>query len=123
MRRNRAARRLDRPIISFMGTTIQGDIGPLTCYKSKKGKVVFFPKSPPKEPPSYLQIRQRNRWAIAGQRWNAISQQQRDAWEQLTRRARLRISGINLFFYYHLRQATAVIDTLVHQTGIDPRLL
>jgi len=100
-------------LFAYMGWNCQGDLGPFTSYTSKRGKTVFFVKSPPKCPPSNPQIIQRTKFKIVAQYWQAHTQTQRDAWEHCTKKLRLKITGYNLFIWYHLigdRQTLATIE-------------
>ena len=103
---------------TYLGLKIQGDLGPFTCYTNKRGLVVWFLKAPPQEPPSWIQTHERNMWRYVGWAWAALTRPQRDQWEQTARRARLRITGYNLFTYFQITDDEAVMKTVEHQTGL-----
>lgn len=123
MTRNPRSNRIDRALLTLIGYNTQGDIGPWTCYTNRKRKLVVFEKAPPEMPPSYLQLKQRNRFRRCARLWWFLTQTQRDNWELVSTRARLRITGFNLFTYWYLTDDNDAIDTLAHQTGTEPRLV
>lgn len=112
-------RTLPPAFFQYLGTTTNGDYGPFTMYRSKRGKLVFFPKTWPKDPATYNQTLNRNRWRHAGQRWRDLEPATRALWKQLGKRANLTISGYNLFIFYMMGKGTKAVDTLQRNTGID----
>jgi hypothetical protein len=79
-----------------------GDWGPFTIYTSRTGKIVRFPRSPPKQPPTWGQQRQRDAWSAAMAEWASAPDATRTWWRQLARLNRLNITAINLFLIYKL---------------------
>jgi hypothetical protein len=73
---------------TYLGLKIQGDLGPFTCYTSKRGRVVWYLKAPPKEPPSWEQILQQNLFRYVGWAWQALAPHQREQWERVEREYR-----------------------------------
>lgn len=111
--------RIDEPLLfRVLGWNTQGDLGPYTFYTSKRQGLVWFPKSPPKKPPSSDQVHQRNRFRAAAAAWRSLPQPQREAWELASKRAHLSCHGYNLFVYYQLRKDVAAIRTIERQTGV-----
>jgi hypothetical protein len=102
---------------TFLGLKIQGDLGPFTCYTSKRGRVVWYLKAPPTTPPTDTQIAQRNAFRYAAAAWNAFAAEERAQWETAAKRACLRITGYDLCTYYFLTEDNATLETLEHQTG------
>jgi len=97
--------------INFLGFKVQGDIGPITCYTSKKGKIVWYLKAPPKEPPSEHQTMNRIAWAESAIMWRMLDPEERTVWKEIARRANLRITGFNLFTYYQMTKDIRPIIT------------
>lgn len=106
-------------LLKFLGFQPTGDLGPWTIYTAADGGIVAFPRSPPLRPPTYWQLRQRQRFAAAALSWQLVGPEARAAWEAVTHAASLRVTGYNLFVWYLLRQDAACIRTLENQTGID----
>lgn len=106
--------------IPLMGLNIQGDIGPFTCYKSRKKRIIWFPKAPPEKPPSLLQRLNHDRWSAAAQFWRNLTPAARSNWTLLAHQANLRISGYNLFLYWFVKNDRSIVDTLIRHTGTDP---
>jgi len=104
-------------LMHLFGWNTQGDWGPLTMYTASDRGLVAFLKAPPRCPATPNQIQTRDRFVKIGQSWATLSVEQRAAWETLSLRANLRITGWNLFTYYHMRRDANAIRTLERQTG------
>ncbi len=117
-KRNPKSNRIDRALLPLMGMNIQGDVAGVTCYTNRKRKLVVFAKSPPKEPASYLQTRQRNHIRRAAALWSATPKAIKQLWNLVATRAHLRIPGYHLFCYFQLTHDRAAILTLMHQTRV-----
>lgn len=115
--------KLKRPsLLQFLGFRATGDLGPFTFYTTKKGNTVFFPKAPPTCPPSDRQIIQRTKFRLIARFWKQIPATKRAAWELATIKLRLRLTGFDLFTWYHTagdRQTIATIERLANLTLID----
>lgn len=111
--------KLDQTILRFLGYNATGDLGPYTFYTSKRKGIVWFVKAPPLEPPTPLQIHQRNKFRLTGYLWRALVAEQREAWRLAQSRASLSITGYNLFTYYVTTGDASAIETIERQTGID----
>lgn len=109
----------DSPLLTFLGFAPTGDLGGLTGYTSKRRRPVWYLKAPPKTPPTCWQLHQRNRWRVYGWAWTSLTEQQRSNWTRAAQLARLKISGINLFFWYQHTHDRAVIRTVEHQSGVN----
>jgi len=99
--------------------TLQGDIGGLTTYTSKRGKHVAFPLAPPRVPESARQANQRERFKSAATKWAALTPAQRLIWLRAARLTNLSISGWNLFLATLLRQDTSYALTISRATGLQ----
>lgn len=112
--------KLSKPSIYHMlGFRPTGDLGPLTFYTSAKNQIVFFPKAPPLNPPSYLQTVQRNRFRLAAKTWHMLPPAERDNWEHVAKTAKLTINGYNLFVWYYLRNGEDWIIRFQDRYGIQ----
>ena len=108
-----------RNMLSVLGLVTWGDIGPLTCYRNKRGALVFYAKAPPTTPASPAQQIYRDRWRLAVTAWNALAPEVRARWELASKRASLYITGYNLFVHYHTTGDGDGIITIELQTGLD----
>ncbi len=106
-------------IFQFLGVNTNGDLGPYTIYTSHRKRLVVFLKTWPKDPATYNQTLNRNRWRHAALRWRSLDQATRDDWRDLARRANLTISGYNLFVHYILGHGTPTVETCQRLTGIN----
>lgn len=100
----------------MLGLVAWGDIGDLTCYKSKRKKVVWLKKTWPEKPASPLQLTRRAEWTAHAQAWNALTPQQRAQWHLAARRASLCLHGFNLWMHWKITGDDAAIQTLERQT-------
>jgi len=106
-------------VLKLCGFSPTGDFGPLTGYTSKRGKAVWYLKAPPKTPPTGWQRIQRWRFRFAARAWKSLTSSQRADWLAAATKARLNITGYNLFVWYQLLPDRAVIRTVEHQSGIN----
>lgn len=102
----------------LMGLEVSGDIGDLTIYTDRFGKKVAYPKAPPKEPPSFLQIIQRQRFADGQAAWMALDPDEKDALERATKKVSAPLTGQNLFISTYMRADSADLQTFSSQSGI-----
>lgn len=109
----------NQTILRFLGFNTQGDLGPWTFYTSKRRGLVWFTKAPPLEPPSFLQIHQRNKFRLVGLLWSYLDLQQKADWELASKQARLKITGYNLFTYWVMSGDEETIETIMDNTAID----
>lgn len=110
---------LSPSIFQFMGYLTNGDFADLTFYTSQRHRLVFFLKTWPKDPPTYNQTLNRNRWRHAAIRWRALDQAVRDDWFEIARRVNATVTGFNLYMYYILNKNVRTIETLERQSGIN----
>lgn len=105
--------------IELLGCTVSGDVGPFTVYTDRFGKKVFFPKAPPKSPATALQLRVRSRFMDAQAEYMALSDADKLDWEHLIRASNLCMTGQNLYIHVAMMHTTDMLNTLIHQTGVD----
>ena len=103
--------------LRFLGFNATGDLGPLTAYTSRRHGTVWFPKSPPLEPASAWQIHHRDRFRLAAQAWRLLDDTIRQDWARAARRARLYISGYNLWVFFQLTRDVRKLRTIERQSG------
>ena len=106
-------------LLSFLGTVLWGDIGPLTIYRNMNGKLVAFQKTFPKHVPSPFQVTQRQLFIDAAAAWRALTPSKRAQWETATQRASLRMTGYNLFVHWQLEHDDEAIQAVQRQTNTD----
>lgn len=107
-----------KQLYHWLGWSTQGDLGPFTFYTNKRKGLVWFPRSPPKCPPSQLQVRQRNAFRLAAEVWDQIPTEHRRKWDQAARRAHLSITGYDLFIYWCTTNDTPAVNTVEHQSQL-----
>ena len=103
---------------AFLGWNATGDLGDLTAYTATGRATVWFEKTPPKKPPSYHQIVNRNRFRAIAQAWRNLPDSKRANWLLAAETARLSITGYALFVYWMTTHREATIRTIEHQSGV-----
>jgi hypothetical protein len=103
---------------NLIGLNFQGDIGPITTYTDARGHRVWFLKTRPDTPPTWMQIHQMNLFAYVSWAWDALSTPQQADWEAVTKKLSLRLTGYSLFTYLYATDDAATIATLERQAGI-----
>ena len=104
---------------SILGFRPTGDVGPFTFYTKSNGTIVFFPRAPPKIPPSLFQLYQRGRFTAAAAAWKALPEKTRTNWEQATKTLSLKLNGLNLFTWHYLNPDHAAIATIERQSSLN----
>ncbi len=106
-------------IFQFLGYLTNGDLGPYTFYTSHRKRLVVFLKTWPKDPASYNQKLNRDKWRHAALRWQSLPQSVKDDWKQLGRKANLTITGYNLYIHYITGSGTSTVEACQRNTGIN----
>jgi hypothetical protein len=106
-----------RRLFSLFGLVAWGDLGDLTMYRRKDGRLVIFKKTWPDKPPSTAQLTHRARYTDAALAWQALTPDKRTAWRQAAARASLCMTGYNLFLHHQLSGDDSAIATLERQTS------
>lgn len=106
-------------LFQYLGFLTNGDLGPYTFFTSHRKRLVVFPKTWPKDPPTYHQTLYRQRWRHAALRWQRLPQSTRDLWRTMSLRANLNVTHYNVFLFYILGNHTQHIVTLQNLTGVD----
>lgn len=109
-------------IIDLIGLNAQGDLGPVTIYKSQRGRRIWFAKAPPEIPWTVGQIRQRTLFIMAGIAWQNLTADEKADYERAAKKASLRITGYNLWVHACVTQNVSYIETIIHQTAIALKL-
>lgn len=106
-------------LFNYFGTIVWGDLGPVTIYKSKRGKLVSFAKTWPKEGPTAEQLEYRQLFTDAAAEWQKLTKDERRQWELATLRAGLTMTGYNLFVHYQIKHDIGNIRALQRQTQTE----
>lgn len=82
---------------SQLNIGLAGDVGPYTCWTTKRKKLVIIRRAPPDHPASARQLKQRLRFRLSWMHWKAEPQDIKDKWTKLCGHASLCMSGHNLY--------------------------
>lgn len=105
----------------FIGLDPTGDLGGITFYTTRRGKVVGYDKAPPLKPATSRQMVRRNRWRRAAEAWQSLTSPQRAQWHAAADKARLTIHGYNLFLFFFTTQDWSYADAITRASQIDLR--
>ncbi len=103
---------------NLLGLIVSGDVGGITIYTDRHGRKVAYPKAPPKEPPTQMQIDSRAKFKSAQAEYMALTSSEKQAYELLTKAANLCMTGQNIFISTAMRHTQGILDTIMLQTGI-----
>jgi len=79
-----------------LGLIQWGDLGHWTTYRTHKGKLVWFPKTWPKKPPSPAQTAERAKFKAIINAWNNLTPDQKAAYNRAIRKLSLCITPVGL---------------------------
>jgi len=103
---------------NLIGMEVSGDVGDYTIYTNRFQKKVAFPKAPPKEPPSELQIIQRASFKAAQKSWMDLTDQEKTNLENATKKLSMPLTGQNLWISALLKSDFQAYLTVQNQSGI-----
>jgi hypothetical protein len=103
----------------YMGTDVWGDFGPWTIYRGKDGRAVWFLRAPPKKPPTAAVQYQRLRMKAVASWWAESPEDFKQEWRDLAVRCGARLTGFNLYVWYHLTSDLQTLTTLARQANIE----
>jgi len=113
------AHQISQTLLSCLGLLKWGDIGPLTFYRSKQGKIVAFTKTWPAGPASPDQQVLRDQFRAAAAAWRALPAAKRRQWELASKRASLAMCGYALFVHHQIKADDHAIKAIQRQTFTD----
>ncbi|HUT60295.1 MAG TPA: hypothetical protein VNA25_20815 [Phycisphaerae bacterium] len=106
-------------LLTVLGLVQWGDLGPLTLYKNKRGRLVAFHKTWPTGPASPDQKIYRDQFRAAAVAWKALTPAKRQQWELASQRASLAMCGYALFVHHQMANDDHAIQAIQRQTRTD----
>lgn len=106
-------------LFTLFGFLVWGDFGPLTMYRSKRGKIVAFAKTWPLKPASPKQAELRQKFKEASHEWNQLTDEQREQWELATKRLSMPMHGYDLYMHWQLQPNDSYVRTIQRQSKTD----
>ncbi len=103
---------------ALLGFRVSGDMAGLTYFQTRRRKLVAYPATSPKEPPTPAQQIQRARFRQAVAAWVAAPITTKRAYESVSLAASLCATGHDLWVHLSFTQNASEILDLEHRTGI-----
>jgi len=103
--------------VNWLGMNLNGDIGPLTIFRAKRGRHVAFEKSIIEVPATRAQLVQRKFFTRAAVSWANLSIEEKNLIKQAAIIADLRITGYNLWLSVLATQDLSIWKTIEAQAG------
>jgi hypothetical protein len=104
--------------LSLLGLVASGDLADITCYRSKRGKIVAFAKTWPEKNPSLAQLTGRARMYFGAEQWRGFTAAQKQAWRDVARKTSLCGTGYGMWIHWWFRPDYRWLSTLYNHTGI-----
>lgn len=101
---------------------VAGDVGPFTCWTTKRGKTVFIRRAPPDKPPSEIQLQQRLRFRKSFQQWKAEPEEIKAKWKALVSYGGWCLSAHNLYMSLAMNPEPELFKTWTEKAGIEMEL-
>lgn len=101
---------------------VAGDVGPFTCWTTKRGKAVFIRRAPPDKPPSEAQLQQRLRFRLAFAQWKEEPEAVKEKWRKLTAFGGWCLSAHNLYMSLAMNPEPEAFKTWTEKAGIEMEL-
>lgn len=103
---------------NIIAQQVAGDFGDLTVYTDRHQRKVWYPRAPPKEPPTDRQMHQRHLFTLAQRSWAALTPQEKKDLEDMCRRTSASLTGQNLWMSCHIKGDWSTLETISRQAGI-----
>lgn len=104
---------------NLLGIAVVGDLGDITHYTDRFGKIVCYPKVKEQNKRSVKRNICRSRFKYAQQCWAALSIDEKRVLEEAARRVSITMTGQNLYISCCLRNDPSVYQTVAKQSGLD----
>gem|GEM_PF-6714551 len=98
---------------------VAGDVGPFTCWTTKRGKAVFIRRAPPDKPPSEKQKQQRLRFRMAYQHWKAEPEEVKQKWRALVNFGGWCLSAHNMYMSLCMNPEPERLKYFSEQLGFE----
>jgi hypothetical protein len=106
-----------RDLLPHLGLNINGDVGGLTVYTKKNGRMVAYPSAPALKPPTPRQATQRHRFRLAMHGWWLLSEYDRLKYQQACDQLSLCMVGHNLWICLCFQPTDELWQTIQAQSG------
>jgi hypothetical protein len=101
----------------LIGHRVIGDIGPLTTYTDRYGRITVFKKAPPDKPATPAQRDRRNLFRDCVLAWKALSGDDKATLERCVHKLSLCLTGQNLFVSCSMKRQAGVYATCGRQSN------
>lgn len=98
---------------------IAGDVGPFTCWTTKRGKTVFIKRAPPDKPPSQAQLKMRLRFRAAFLSWKSLDPETQAKWRQIVDYTGMCLSAHNLYMGLAMTPDPERLASVAADAGVE----
>jgi hypothetical protein len=109
---------LDRAAFSFLGLEVSGDLADVTMWRTRRGKIVCYPRTVPGEPASPPQLLHRVHFFQSVERWKLLTPSQKADYEEAAKRCSLPMTGHNLWIRWTFAGNASEKATIERLSGI-----
>lgn len=106
-------------MFGLLGMEISGDLGDYTLWRTRRGKIVCYPRTVPGKPPSPPQQAHRLHFAESVRRWHQLTPQQKADYERMANASSLCMTGHNLWIRWTFAGSRAEAETLMRTAGVS----
>jgi hypothetical protein len=106
---------------SLLGFVVSGDLDGTTIYTDRYGRKISFPHTTPLDPPTPIQIWQRERFRAAMAEWKSLSDAERDQYKIAVDRLSLCMSCTSLWVGLACRKNDSMRLTIERQADVTLR--
>jgi hypothetical protein len=107
-----------KQLIPHIGLNVNGDVGGLTVYTRKDGRLIMYPVAPPTKPASEKQLAHRHRFRLAVHAWKELSNYDRELYARACDQLSLCAWGLNLWITLSLQPTQNLWQTICQQTSL-----
>jgi hypothetical protein len=105
-------------MFGLLGLEISGDLGDFTMWRTRRGKIVVYPRTVPGKVPSVAQQNHRQHFRESVQRWNALLPDEKDAYERASKTLSLPMTGHDLWIRWTFAGSLAEAETIQRLAGV-----
>jgi len=105
-------------MFTFLGLEISGDLGDVTMWRTRRGKIVCYPRTVPGKVPSIAQQNHRQHFRESVARWMLLTNCEKQHYEDASRKCSLPMTGHDLWIRWTFAGTIAEAQTIERLAGV-----